>query len=265
MISIEIKCINFLTSCSYLITTYHIITFQSQLILSISNRHSFQVLILRQPIPTPLSSYSTLFYASKRCFRGANHARIHSNHSDLQFSRHPHHSADILAEEVTREAQLSIVGERESFGFSGEGEDCRQRAESFVGSDGHAWMAVCDDSRLVEVPLEVFRRLAAGSENTAFTNCVLDVGSYLLDGASVDERTLAGAFCEAKAELECFDLGHKLRCEFLDDGGVDEESICALSKVNLLIRDRLQIVEMGTYHTSLTCGPEFRHHCTRDC
>lgn len=70
------------------------------------------------------------------------------------------------------------------------------------------------------------------------------MGSYLVDCAGVDKRTLACAFYETRAKLECFDFGNKLRCKFLNDGGVDEKTVCTLSKVNLLAPGWLQIVEM---------------------
>lgn len=77
-----------------------------------------------------------------------------------------------------------------------------------------------------------------------FAYCVLNVESYLVDCAGVDERTLAGAFYEARAKLECFDFGNKLRYKFLNDGGVDEKTVCTLLEVNLFAPGRLQIVEM---------------------
>lgn len=182
--------------------------------------------ILINAILAALSSESTLLDASERNSNVADGSNIDANHAHLQCLGNAPASAVVLAEEVSRQANIGIVGKRNDLLLSVELEERSNRPEGLFTENLHLGRDVGQNSQVVKVGAQG-QSLASMEQASALGDGILHVLVDLCHRSAVNQRAVCGLAVEAVADLECLDDVDDALDKLLVDAAVDKDAVGA--------------------------------------
>jgi len=178
-------------------------------------------------ILAPLPAKSTPFDSSKWRRRVADQSCINSDHSYFKRLGDSMAPRNVLAEEISRQANISLIRHLDNLLLSLEREDTGNRSKCLFGHNLHARLHAGDYRGLEEVAPELRNALSANDDSRTVSFRVLDVLYDLLDGTVVDQWTVRDALIVATADLEVADFLCERFSELVIYARLDEQSVGA--------------------------------------